>query len=317
MKVNLSNHIPIEKMSYKNGFGYAMEHIHKSLLDLGYEVGAENADVQIWWDQPHWIEWTPGQYRIAYFPWESTELIEGWEEIVNTADEIWTPSPLIAEWFKTKMELVPPVFVYQHGIDDIWTPKKREVRDTIDFLHLGFESQRKLGPQTMQAFRRAFAARKDVTMTFKTHMPSMRIEYQGKLNVVNKKIDVTELVQMFHDHHVFAFVSGGEGFGFPPLQAMATGMPTIINDAWAPYPEFVDPDLAVSSKLVNSAWGKLHPGQIFRPSMDELVDKMRYAADNYEQVSEFAMSQTSGIAEKYNWLNLTRDVFQALETRLK
>lgn len=317
MKVNFSNHIPLDEMGFGNGFGYAAEHITKSLVKIGHELGEENADVQLWWDQPHWIEWEKGQYHIAYFPWESTKLLQGWKEILNTADEIWTPSPIIAEWLKTEMHLIPPVFVFEHGIDDIWVPKKRVIKDEIKFLNLGFEAARKYGPQTLQAFRKGFADREDVSLTLKTYMPSWAIEYKGKINLYNKKIPIQKLLDLFMDHDVFMFVSAGEGFGLPPLQAMATGMPTVINDAWCPYSEFLDPNLKVSSKIVTSPWQDIHPGKMFRPDFDEFIDKMRYVADNYDASHEFALKQAEIIHEKYKWTTLTKEAFDALESRLK
>lgn len=317
MKINLTNHIQWDKISKKNGFGYAAENIEKSLRTLGYDIGEELADVQIWWDQPHWIKWQRGVYKIAYFPWESTELLPGWLEKINTADEVWTPSPLIAKWLPAA-GVTPPVYVYEHGVDhELWKPVERKVEDKLRFLHLGYESSRKYGPQTMQAFRKAFAGRDDVEITFKMYMPSWGIEKVGKITVMNQKVGINELVELFHDHHVFSFVSGGEGFGLPPLQAMSTGMPVIANGAWAPYLDLMDKDLYISSKMTKSSWVHLHPGDVMRPSFDELVDKMRYVVDNYDDCKYFAMSQVEEIKKRYDWVNITRGVFEALEERLK
>lgn len=317
MKINLQNHIALDRLSHKNGFGYAAEHIEKSLLACGYELGKENADVQLWWDQPNHFKWDQGVYRIAYFPWESTELLPGWIDKIDQADEVWTPSPLIAEWLVEKVQVHRPVFVYEHGIDDIWIPQKRVVEDKVKFLHMGFESQRKFGPQTLNAFRTAFAGNDDVELTLKMWMPSMKVPYTGKIRVVNEKQSIEQLVQLFADHHVFSFVSGGEGFGFPPLQALAQGMPTIINELWAPYRRFCDTRLSVDSKVVTSPWVKLHPGEVLRPDFDQLIDRMRFAFDNYETLAEHAYKTATKVHEAYSWDKVTADAFSALESRLK
>lgn len=321
LSIQWFNHIPPPRMSSKNGFGYATERITSSLTNLGYEVnydhGWTDADVFITFDQPHHIkQWPSDKYNICYFPWESSKLMPEWYEIVNGADEVWVPSPLIASWLEAD-DIRPPVYVFEHGVDKIWTPKERKVSDKIKFLHLGFESARKYGPQTLYRFRKAFQNNDDVSLTLKMWMPSWGVGLNGKINTLNKILSVQELVELFHDHHIFLFMSAGEGFGLPTLQSLATGMPTIINGEWAPYKKFIDPRLDVPSCMKLSNWQDLHPGEIFRPDFDDMVDKMRWAVDNYEDISKYAMSQVDEIATRYDWDTLTNDAFKSLEKRLK
>jgi glycosyltransferase involved in cell wall biosynthesis len=316
LKINWANHIPLDKISDWNGFGYATNRILNSLGNLGYEVGVENADVNIWFDQPHWINWTPGQYRIAYFPWESTKLMPEWYPILNSADEVWTTSDLIARWLRADAGITPPVYVFEHGVDKVWTPMRREVDDKIKFLHLGFESARKYGPQTLNLFRKAFADDHRVSLTMKMNMSGWNIQKEGKVTIINRKQTLTELISLFHDHHAFIYISAGEGFGLPALQAIASGMPAVVNPEWAPYSSFLDERLTVSSVMKKSPWQDIHPGEVFRPNYDEFVDKMRFLADNYVDCARFAYDQTEQIFKYYDWDRLTAEAFENLQKRL-
>ena len=68
---------------------------------------------------------------------------------------------------------------------------------------------------------------------------------------------------------------------------------------------------------MKSQWRDIHPGKIFRVNFDDIVDRMRYVADNYDECADFAMKQTPEIATFYDWDRLTSEAFTALESRIK
>lgn len=317
MKISHSTHI--KNLSSVNGYGYATENMLASLHRLGYHVEQNDAsaDVQIAFDQPHNWDFIDGIYKIGYHPWESTKLKPGWVKIMNQCDEIWTPSPLIAEWYRAD-GITVPIYVYEHGVDHVWTPKKRKIEDKFKFLHVGLEAARKGGTETMRAFRAAFPDNNDVELNMKTIQDGWEIDRIGRANIINKRLKLPELIELFHENHVFVYPSYGEGFGLNPLQAMSTGMPTITVPAWAPYAQFLDPNLEIGSILVKTQWSRTHhPGKMFKPRFDDIVDRMRYAYDNYDEVHAFALDQTKEISTHYDWDRLTKSAFGNLEKRLE
>lgn len=321
--MKISHGSQFEEVSEYNGYGYATANMIASLERLGHEVTLNDpsADVEIWFDQPEHWKFSKGPYRIGYHPWESTQLLKSrkpdWYEQMNQCDEIWTPSPLIAQWYKDYMNIKPPVYVYEHGVDPVWKPKKRAVDGTFKFLHCGGEAQRKGSKETMQCFRLAFDKNDDVHMTMKLLSPGWNIGWLNRVEFLNKMMSLEELIQLYHDHHVYVYPSWGEGFGLTPLQAMATGMPTITVPGWAPYADFLDPSLSLSSKLVRSPWPILHPGMMLEPNTDELIENLRYSRNNYEELQSRAHERIQPILDHYNWDRLTAEAFDALEVRLK
>lgn len=304
-------------MNVANGYGYATERMVDSLRRLGHtiEENDPSAPVEMWFDQPHHWNFI-SSYRIGYHPWESTKLQDGWVAKMNDCDEVWTPSPIIANWY-AEDGVEKPIYVYEHGVDKIWTPQVRDTSGKIRFLHVGAEATRKGGWDTLRLFRTAFFNRDDVELTLKlVNSNWVNLERVGKTSIINRKMGIDELVSLFHSHHVYVYPSWGEGFGLTPLQAMATGMPTICTAAWAPYERFLDPNLKLDSELKPSPWPKIHPGKMLRPKFDELVDMLRWVADNYEQAAAFAHAQVPGIQKEYDWDNLTRSAFESLESRL-
>lgn len=303
-----------------DGYGYGTERILASLSNLGYEVTENDgsADVGFVFNQPQHARYFGNQYKILFHPWESDQMPPDWAGIMNNCDEVWTPSPLIAQWYRTRMGVSRPIYVYQHGIDSIWETKPRPIKDKMKFLHIGGEAVRKNMPGTMKAFRAAFPGDEDVELLCKTSLNGITINNpSSKIQSLNGTVPFNELLALHYDRHVFVYPSWGEGFGFNPFQAMATGMPTIVTGAWAPYQDYIDPNLNVNATLAESPWQKPHPGKMFKPDFDDLVDKLRYVYDNYDKCHEFAQETAPHIHDDYAWDLVTKSAFSKLEQRLK
>ncbi len=318
-------------LSLTNGFGIAGFNLVTSLQRLGHTVrfADEEAPVEIAFCQPDYSEWSnPDAYHIQYTPWESTVLPPGWVEAFNeNCDEVWTPSPLIMQWYRDA-GVTTPIFVYEHGIENIWTPKRRRRGDKLRFLHVGEPAPRKAGQMAMEAFIDVFGEREDVSLTIKAwNRSTVRVKKHGSIignpQVVYKNVKTVydeltpeQMVSLFHHHDALIYPSWGEGFGLIPLQAMATGMPTICTEAWAPYKEFLEPALRLSSRLVDSPWPQTHMGKMFEPSYTDLIEAMKFVDREYERVAGLAYRTSFKVIEHYDWDNLTREAFDRIVTKL-
>jgi glycosyltransferase involved in cell wall biosynthesis len=246
-------------------------------------------------------------------------------------DEVWTTSDLCAKWF-SDAGVVKPLKVYEHGIEDIWRPYRRRASGKIRFLHIGEPAPRKGGQLTLDAFRRAFMGRRDVHLTIKAQSHSTIRVYEDNRrgervrsiiglpddfpNITTQvgELSLPQLVSLYHDHDVLVYPSWGEGFGFIPLQALATGMPTICTGAWAPYRRFLSP-LELNSTEYESPWPDVHPGNMLKPDLDHLVSLMRKAASDFNSLADHYREQAFEVQEAYDWKTLTRNAFAHLENR--
>lgn len=317
--MKISHGTRIAKIEDSNGYGYATTNMLDSLSRLGYEVNPndETADVEIWFDQPQHWKFSKGVYKIGYHPWESTLLHKDWVPIMNECDEIWTPSPIIADWYARYGGIKVPIYVYEHGVDPIWSPKERAVEDKFKFLHVGGEAARKGLKETLRAFRLAFPNNNDVELNLKVISDGWNVPWFKKVNIINKRMGLQDLVGLFHDNHAYVYPSWGEGFGLTPIQAMATGMPTITLPGWAPYAKHLDPALSIESKLVKSPWPAVHPGAMLQPKVDDIVDAMRFAYHNYDAAHKSQLDAVPALMDAYNWDKLTQTAFENLASRLQ
>lgn len=301
-----------------------------SMQELGHKIPFryKDAKVQLNFSQPQYILFNKNQKQIAYHPWESTKLKQGWDYILKKADEVWAPSQWVANVYNDLG--IKDVYVYPHGIEKIWKPFKRERGSgPLRFLHVGEPAPRKGGQMAVEAFIKVFGKSSDYKLTIKAHSySSIRIydndnilynknnisNIYNNISIITNDVTTAQLVGIYNSHHVLLYPSYGEGFGFIPLQALASGMPVICTEEWAPYKQFLGP-LALSSKYINSPWPDMHPGLVVEPSFEELCDLLEEVANRYNTYSEFYYQQAADVTKAFDWLQLTNNAMDRVKEK--
>lgn len=328
--MNISFSTNFGNLNTNTGYGIAGFGVVQSLQRLGHTVKFQDpeAPVEIALCQPDYSDWSnENAYHIQYTPWESTELKEGWLEAFNeTCDEVWTTSPLIARWYQ-EAGVERPIHVYEHGIDHTFAPRRRrwDRGERLRILHMGEPASRKGGQMAYEAFRDVFKDRKDVMLTIKAWNRSNVRVYKGdsilglphqlheNVQTIYNDLNTAGIANLMHRHHALVYPSWGEGFGFIPLEAMATGLPTIVPTSWAPYARLVLPELSLSSSLVDSPWQKEHPGKMYYPNYDDLVERFRMLdSRDYDKIAGRAYRNAFKVHEEYDWDKVTHDAWDRI-----
>jgi glycosyltransferase involved in cell wall biosynthesis len=299
-------------ISAKNdGFGTAGRQIMASMDRCGINV-VKDADISFTFSQPHQFK-QHGRYNIGYFPWESTMPMEGWQKYLDGQDELWVTSPwqrdIVQGWGYSD------VHVYEHGINPIWEPQKRSVDTKVRFLFMGLEALRKGGIEAIRAFNLAFKGVDDVELVIKTQGSQMTSPFP-KIKFINEDMSLPELVQLYKDCHVFVAPTYGEGFGLPARDAAGTGMPVIATSGFLPYENLLNPDLMVGSRLIDSPWPDIHPGQMYKPDIDDLVTRYQWAYRTIDRQLNDAYCFAPSIHKTYDWDRLTLKAFNRLALRI-
>lgn len=302
-----------------NGYGYAAKMCKKSLVELGHEVNwrDDTADIEINFIQPEKWHWSDGvDYRIGYVPWESTEFHPGWVEKFNSVDEMWTPSPVVAQWMEDEGVTVP-IKVYEHGVDACWTPVKRPSEGPFNVLHHGAEGLRKNSQDAINAFFEVFTMdhpEAEAVFWMKAQLDISSASYHDSddFKIRNGKMPLDDLIALYHDMSLMCYPSWGEGFGLTPLQAMATGMPVLITRGWAPYEDLLPETSLIDSTLVDSPWPHIHPGKMFWPNFADLKAKLWWHYENREKATAEAYDNVENVVSRYDWTALTEKAFAHL-----
>jgi len=322
--MNISFSTVIANLKSKNGYGYAGENIVKSLNNLGHFVPFQDpkSKVQFNFSQPAHFKLHKNQYQISYTPWESTVIPEDWKEYMDACDEIWTTSDWCANVFEDNGYKVDKV--YPHGIDPIWKPYKRQDDGIIKFLHVGEPAPRKAGQMVVDSFISLFGNNPEYSLTIKADQINTTRVYNNfidkniigapeklysNINLITEVLTNEELVQLYNSHDVLIYPSYGEGFGFIPFQALATGMPTICTNGWAHYEKYLGP-LKLKSKIIDSPWPFPHKGKVFEPNRQHLLELMRDVSINFKAYSNYYFAQSTKIHKDYNWDQLTENAFK-------
>jgi glycosyltransferase involved in cell wall biosynthesis len=346
MHISLS--MPYSTFSQRGGYWYAAKNITQSLENLGAKVTFNDASADIMFNfcQPQDYVSNEGQFTIGYTPWESTGMdgphnaqhppadlvgmgigyqdegkpLETWIQMINSlTDEFWTTNSLGLEWF-LEGGVDKPTKVFPHGIEPIWHPLERIPHGPITFLHVGEPAERKCGEMVFRAFKELFGNNPDYKLIIKGHGwssvrdfdPAGMIRRPDEL-IHNVEVDIRdvetpELVSIFHRATCLVYPSWGEGFGFIPLQAMASGMPVIMNESWADYRDLAV-GLRIEDRRVASPWQGIHPGDMMEPDFESLKEQMLLFASNTERYTKEAYSNAAAVHKAYNWDNTVAAAF--------
>ena len=321
MKISIST--PIMNLRSNNGYGYAAKNIVNSLQYLGHETPFQSpkTPVQLNFSQPEFYKLHKNQYQISYTPWESTIIPERWKPFLNVCDEIWTTSDWCANVFEDNG--YKDVKVYPHGIDPIWQPKKRLESEKVKFLHIGEPAPRKGGQMVVDAFINLFKDNPNYSLTIKAHNNNTTRIYNNfidrniiglpdmhkNIKIITDDYNDGQMLSLYYSHDALVYPSYGEGFGFIPLQALATGMPVITTYDWAHYKKFTGP-LKLKSEVIDSPWPYTHEGKVYEPNYLHLLETMRDVAFNFKAYSGYYYAQSTKIHEEYNWNQLTNKAFE-------
>jgi len=184
---------------------------------------------------------------IGFTMFEATEIPKEWPKLIkNTCDELIVPAKEVKKVFKN-CGVDIPIHVLPLWADDRYKYFKRPARDTFTFLFIGTvtTANRKGLLESIEAFKKEFKNNKNVRFIIKASNLSLSdemissIKKDSRIKIIRDKLNYDDMNKLYKKADCFVFATHGEGFGLPPLEAMATGLPTIVTD-WMGCKEFVD-----------------------------------------------------------------------------
>jgi glycosyltransferase involved in cell wall biosynthesis len=202
----------------------------------------------------------------------------------------------------------------------MWTPKKRGQNDKIRFLHVDSASPRKRADLVEKAFKKLFDKNPNVELTLKFHthdapgglgMPRL----DGNITKIFQTLSQDEMVQLFHEHDVLVYPSEGEGFGFIPLQALATGMPVISTGRWCSYEKYFGNNV-IESTIGPTKHTGYFDGEVVLADFDSLVNLMSSVYNDISSQCNFYYQQAPKVYKKYNWENRCNIMLKSFINRM-
>jgi glycosyltransferase involved in cell wall biosynthesis len=200
---------------------------------------------------PNDLPRAPKARNVAWTMWETSQIPSGqdirdargqtfgnWADHLNRhAERLIVPCQHNAEVFAA-CGVNLPTTVLPYGLDtEIWPLYEREERDSFLVVQYGDLTSRKGVEEAIQAFKMAFPQGDypQARLVLKTQGGILK-EYiarrygdDSRILVVDETWTRAQLVQLLHMADCFIWLSRGEGFGLPPLQAALTGLPVVMT----------------------------------------------------------------------------------------
>ena len=187
----------------------------------------------------------PGVYRVASWYWELETIPPEWSQLAHFAEEIWAPTPFVADAMRTTMPL--PVFemlpaVSLGPIEAVSRASLGIAEDNFLFFFMFdmcSEMERKNPLGLIRAFRRAFSPGEKATLLIKTMRSEADAKGWERLQTVARENQVLLLDELMSDARVrglmassdcFVSLHRSEGFGLGLAEAMLLGKPVIATN---------------------------------------------------------------------------------------
>ena len=283
----------------KDGYSVASDKMVKELLNLDLDISRKykNQKVGVLFHNPYSILMMETPVKVIYTMFESTKIPDDWVSYLEEADKVIVPSRWCRDVFANsgiKADVIPLGFD-----DDVFTFKerhnRRDKKEVFTFLHYNAFNIRKGFLEVFKAFREEFQPDEPVRMVFKTTLRSLPVPVTKakypNIDVINEKYTEKQLVDLLHNSDAFVFPSRGEGFGMTPLEAMATGLPTIVPNAHG-ISEYFDKDLMYEVKVSGECPGLYlkykneDVGKMVICDVADLRKQMRYIYEHQDEAIE-------------------------------
>ena len=278
--------------------------------------------------QPPAIRGDVVERRWSYTMFESDHTPDSWIEMLNNkVERVIVPSKWLVEAWKGQ-GLKIPVHVYGHGVDpEVYYYLERPDRDTYTFVHWGELSERKGTDLVYKAFTDEFANAKDARLILKCNKAVFFGANLGhpQIEYISATYSKKQMREMLFKADCCVFPTRGEGFGIPPLEAMATGLPTIVTN-WSGPADFIDKDdtLYLDYKMVPANSMYMIYKDFFRPdetagnwaepSYEQLRYYMRWCYEHRKEAKDMGKKAAERVTREWLWSHKTAEFISLIDS---
>ena len=289
------------------------------------------ADLQIYLGIP--LEHQSGAFTqhaplfLWFTMWETPEIPKDHIDRINCSDGLITPCSWCDQLYSDN-GVTAPRFVVPFGVDtSLYTPKANGKLngDPFRFLWIGThaghirqfaEGQDKIGDRKRGwLVRHAFSVGgfddgfELVLKSIPWPSGAMDITYPtsdgGRIRELACWMTELEMVELYQSSDVLIWPTWGEGFGLPPLEAAAVGIPSMLP-CYSSITDYFDSSWCIElPHEINQIW----PDDIITGAcidFDALVQSMVWAGQNGTKLKEMGQTGREKIAESYSWEASTR-----------
>lgn len=308
-----------------NGYGMARDYLMKYLPTVGLKLdppGSGN-NIDLIFHIPTAVAHSKAPVKVLYTMLEGDTVPDSWLPFLKMATHVLVPSNFVRQTFlRAGVEST----VVPLGYDpDIFAPVVRKPGPVYRFLHYEAFQDRKGWEDVLEAFLLSGLAEEEneCQLTLKSIVPMQKVydKLDGLFIPNNVKIVLGELphhciFDLLCESDCLVFPSHGEGFSLPPIEAMATGCPTILSIGHShldyyneDYMYGVPCDIKIPARYDN--WED--QGSFVRCNVDELAKTMRHVYDHRDE-ARIKGERSVEYISRYDYIECVRKLFSFLES---
>jgi glycosyltransferase involved in cell wall biosynthesis len=330
-----------------DGYGNSAEHIIREVsksarvsIEPNYQMSSQQtligdvleqsfqrANVRVAYCPPHVQHWTrkaPGQAVLGFTMWEDSVVPPAWAEAFSVVDAVATCSRFCVDLFEAFIKdlgLSTPVVYVPLGVDgDFYCYQRRSFKkgnDDFRVLHssTSIYDGRKGAVEAYQAFLKAFGNQRDVRLVFRTRFGNLDIT-DSRIEYLTGSITEEEKRDILYGSHTLLYPSHGEGFGLIPLEAIASGLPTICsaNSAMLDYQDLYYPvECSPSPSRISTAFQVSSSGVWWKPDVAIAAKRLRYIYEHYQQATTFAAQSAKNARSQWGYDRSATALLEALD----
>lgn len=326
----------IPRFSEHDGYGRLTRHFVRTLLRKGVTVKPVPSEILKWdgfLQRAMGVDFTqvtlsmttipelkpvPGRHWL-YSMWETTKFPADWKEKINdTVERVLVPSEWVAQIFKAN-GVKRPIHIVPLGIDpDEFHVIQSASERPFTFLCLGDRAGRKGDDRTLWAYSRAFRDVEDTRLIIKSRRGEMGwMDNSSSTDPITRRLilwreDAPRVADVYAMADCFVFPSKAEGWGLPPREAAAMGIPTIVT-RYSGLTDGIDGYATVALEHYEMCDVPKLPGKWAHVDDEELCEAMLWVYQHREAAREKARASAEWLRQHQTWDHATDRLIEVLE----
>lgn len=250
------------------------------------------------------VDYFAGRHNVAHWVWETPEFPRRWEGETTEFDELWTPSSFVTDALREVSSV--PVHTIPYSLhEDVPPdpPPSLGIPPDVFLFAFAFDfascQTRKNPLGLVQAFRRAFGARRDVALLLKCAHSEFRTEQwtavleearRCNVRISDVVLDRPKMLALLERVDCYVSLHRSEGFGLTLAEAMSFGKP-VIATGYSGNMDFMSAEtsLLVGYTLVpvKDPWGPYRSGYVWaEPDLEQAAESMRWVVEHREAAKQ-------------------------------
>jgi len=288
-----------------SGWDYGISTVVKNFIASMNKISNIDRKSKIYMDitLPHIFDYVKGKFNVLYAMYEAEDLPEHYRQKIQEPELVIVPCEHNKKVFQKYR--TGPIEVIPLGFNpEIFKFNEKHIKENFIYFYNGATNPRKGFQDVIDAFRILQKKLPNIQLYFKTTGQEKETIFEDNGIVFDSRnITVEEMAELYKQANCFVYPSRGEGYGLGLQESLATGTPSIhtgysgmefAKEEYTYRLPYILEDTFIEGHNLHTKWASI--------KLDDVVEKMEYVYNNYDEAKEKAY-KGSIYAKEFTWDN--------------